>query len=397
MNPVLVKPEGDTRSQVVVLGRPDLALSALPWRERGPHLRHAVESSLRDLQAEYELVVLEGAGSPAEINLRSSDLANMRSARLADARVLIVADIDRGGAFAHLYGTWRLLERRDRRRIRGFVLNKFRGDASLLPPAPQILRRRTGVPTLGVVPWLEHELPDEDGAAEPHVSGERPRVAVVRYPTASNLDEYRPLERVADVVWARSPSQLEGAALVVLPGSKHVAADRAWLRDRGLDEVVRARAAAGGRILAVCGGLQMAGDGFVDAAGVDGSGPGLGLLPLRTTFEREKAVSSVQTTFAELPAPWSELSGVSVDGYEIRHGLSSARPGTAEALPSARGWVAGSVLGVYVHGLFENPPFVRALLGAGTSRSLDETFDALADALDAHVDMRAVAALAGAA
>ncbi len=392
MNPVLVKPEADTRSQVVVLGRPDPELSALPWRERGPRLWPAVESSLRELLAEFDLVVLEGAGSPAEINLLPTDLANMRSARLADASVLLVADIDRGGAFAHLYGTWRLLERRDRRRVRGFLLNKFRGDADLLQPAPELLRRRTGVPTLGVFPWLEHGLPDEDGAAEARTRGGRPRVAVVRYPTASNLDEFRPLEQVADLVWARSPADLEGAELVVLPGSKHVAADRQWLRAQGFDAALHSHQ---GRVLGICGGLQLLGERFDDPIGVDGSGDGLGLLPLRTTFRAQKLVRRASATFARMPEPWRELSGIAVEGYEIRHGDS--RSALREALPGGLGYVDGAILAVYPHGLFEQPEIVQALLGAAPARQLEQTFDLLADALDTHVDMQAVAALAGAA
>jgi adenosylcobyric acid synthase len=180
MNPVLVKPEGDNSSQVVIRGRPDLELSRLPWRERRGAIWPAVEESLRALLAEHELVLIEGAGSPAEINLRDTDLANMRSAAIADAPVLLVADIDRGGAFAHLYGTWALLEPDERARICGFLLNKFRGDASLLAPAPERLEQLTGVPTLGVLPWLDHGLPDEDGAAVPRLCGGRPLVAIVR-------------------------------------------------------------------------------------------------------------------------------------------------------------------------------------------------------------------------
>ena len=377
MNPVLVKPEGDTRSQVVLLGRAEADLSRLPWRERAPLLWPAIEESLSSLLAEYDLVVLEGAGSPAEVNLRGTDLANMRSARAADAAVLLVADIDRGGAFAHLYGTWRLLELDDRRRVRGFVLNKFRGDPALLHPAPELLRRRTRVPTLGVLPWLEHGLPDEDGAAAPALAGGRTRVAVVRYPTASNLDEYRPLEQVADVVFASTPAELEGADLVVLPGSKNVQGDGAWLLGRNWGPGLRAR-----RLLGVCGGLLLLGEDW------------LGILPLRTDFAEEKTVRRTEARFGELSGPWRALSGLTVEGYEIRHGSSAPTAPLAEALPGGLGWVAGDVLAIYVHGLFENPAAVRAVVGSAPVRGLDDAFDALADALDAHLDMAAVTALA---
>src|SRR5918999_1068958 len=369
MNPVLVKPEGDMRSQVVVDGRADLALSALPWRERAPRLWPPIERALRELLAEYDLVLLEGAGSPAEINLLATDLTNMRSARVADAAVVLGGDVDRGGVFAHLYGTWRLLPRADRRRVQGFVLNRFRGDPALLAPAPGMLEERTGVPTLGVLPQLVHGLPDEDGAATPRLFGDRPRVAVVRYPTASNLDEFRPLEQVADLVWAARPTDFAGATLVVLPGSKHVAADRAWLTAHGFD----------------------------DPAGVDGSGAGLGLLPLRTTFSAGKLVRRRRAAFAALPEPWSDLSGVELDGYEIRHGASEPVVPVREAVPGGLGWVAGPVLAIYLHGLFEHEAAVQALLGAVPAESLERTFDDLADAVDAHLDMASIAALAGVA
>src|SRR5438105_4044302 len=284
MNPVLVKPEGDNRSQVIVLGKPDLELSRLPWRERSAALWPPIEEALQSLLAEHELVLLEGAGSPAEINLRDTDLANMRSARVANARVLLVCDIDRGGAFAHLYGTWALLPPDEQELLFGFVLNKFRGDEALLEPAPRRLEELTGVPTLGVLPWLDHGLPDEDGAAATRRRSGRPRVAVVRYPTASNLDEFKLLEQVADVRWAAGPEDLDGSSLIVLPGSKHVAADLAWLLDTGVGNEIRARAREGRRVLGVCGGLQMLGTRLEGQSGVGGGGEGLGLLPLGTRF-----------------------------------------------------------------------------------------------------------------
>src|SRR5207237_102350 len=217
MNPVLVKPEGERRSQVVVDGRPDLTVSAMPWRGRGPALWPPIERALRSLLADFELVVIEGAGSPAEINLRDTDLTNMRVALAADAPVVLVADIDRGGAFAHLYGTWSLVPDSERAAIRAFVLNKFRGDASLLAPAP---------------------------------------------------------------------------------------ADLAWLREHGLADAIAARAASGGRIVAVCGGLQMLGDRLHDDAGVDGSAEGLGLLPLVTLFQRDKLTRHLDIRFDGLCEPW---------------------------------------------------------------------------------------------
>jgi adenosylcobyric acid synthase len=398
MNPVLVKPEGPARSQVVVRGRVDRELSRRAWRERPTALWPHVAGALRELLADFDLVVCEGAGSPAEINLADTDLANMRVAREADAPVLLVCDIHRGGAFAHLYGTWALLAAEDRARVRGFVLNGFRGDPGLLAPGPRRLEELTGVPALGVVPRLAHGLPDEDGVAERAPAGSGPRVAVVRYPTASNLDEFRALEQVARVVWARAPRDLEEAELVVLPGSKHVAADLAWLRACGLDSALAARVAAGERVLGVCGGLQLLGEALEDDAGVEGgSATGLGLLPLRTAFAPEKAVRRTTARFAALAAPWDALAGREVHGYEIRHGRTRPTGPALAALPDGLGWAAGPVLGVVLHGLLEDPEVVRALLGVAPERSLDAVLDALADDVGAHLDLPAIDALAGVA
>jgi adenosylcobyric acid synthase len=392
MNPVLVKPEGDRQSQVVVEGRPDPALSAMSWRGRGPLLWPPIERALRSLLAEYELVVIEGAGSPAEINLRDTDLTNMRVALAAAAPVVLVADIDRGGAFAHLFGTWSLLPNAERSAIRAFVLNKFRGDASLLPPAPAELERLTGVPLIGVLPWLEHGLPDEDGAApRGAVPGAAPRngfgatVAVVRYPTASNLDEFRRLEQVVRVHWATRPDEIADAELVVMPGSKHVSADLAWLRRSGLADAVAARARAGRRVVGICGGLQMLGEALYDEAGVDGSAVGLGLLPLTTRFGRDKLTRRTTIRFGNLSEPWDALRGVEYAGYEIRHGRFE---------PDIDVVAGGPVLGLAAHGAFESGRVLEAIFGRAPQQSLDTVFDELADSIEAYLDTEQLLELA---
>jgi adenosylcobyric acid synthase len=396
MNPILVKPEADDRSQVVVLGRFDEELSRRPWLRRPEALWPVAAGALAELLGEYDLVLLEGAGSPAETNLRAADLANMRSAHEADAAVLLVADIDRGGAFAHLFGTWALLPERDRHRLRGFVLNKFRGDERLLGTAPPELAERTGMAYVGLLPFLRHGLPDEDGAALPERREGAPRVAVVGYPTASNLDELKALEQVADVVPARSAGDLDGAALVVLPGSKHVAADLGWLRRTGLASAVAAAAARGTRVLGICGGLQMLGSELVDEGGVDGSAVGLGLLPLRTVFRREKRTRTVDAVFTPPPGAWSALAGLRFRGYEIRHGETTRLDDVAVALSGDRGFAAGSVLGIAVHGALEQPEVVRALLGAAPATGLDAVFDELADAVEERLDLELLDRFAGA-
>jgi len=398
MNPVLIKPEGDTRSQVVINGTPDPDVAAIPWRDRSPRLWPTMESSLRSLMREYDIVILEGAGSPAEINLSDCDMTNLRAAEAADAAVLMVTDINRGGAFAHLYGTWGLMTPEDRARISGFILNRFRGDPGLLSPAPERLTELTGVPFVGLVPWLRHELPDEDGVATPRPDPDsaRPVVRVVHYPTASNLDELKPLERVADLRFIRDPADLADADLILLPGSKHVAEDLGWLRDAGFEDRLRRAAAAGTRILGICGGLQMLGERISDPAGVDGTAAGLGLLPVRTEFRSDKLTERAAVSFvAEMPGPWSALAGLEWTGYEIRHGRTASPDGSAAVLHDRRGWAAGSVLGITLHGIFEDPEIVRTMFAGETAFSLDRVIDDLTDRVMASLDIEAIDRIAG--
>jgi len=390
MNPLLLKPERDTHSQVVLLGQVDEALSRMAWRGRSASVWPAIAQALDALRAENDVVVIEGAGSPAEINLKDADVVNMRVAMHADAACLLVTDIDRGGAFAHLYGTWALLEEAERALLRGFVLNKFRGDAALLAPGPQQLEDLTGVPTVATLPmWWQHGLPEEDGIAPPPEHGAAATtIAVVAYPRVSNHDEFQPLFNVPGVrlVWARTPAQLAQADWVVLPGSKHASGDLAWLRAQGLDRAIAQHAARGGAVLGVCGGLQMLGEALIDPHGIDGNAPGLGLLPLVTVFERDKTVRHSSTAFGTLDGAWQALSAVAVRGYEIHHGRTSQHAGMAPAravLPDGLGWQQGNVLGVYLHGLFEDPAVLQALFGAAVP-TLDSVFDGLADFIDLH-------------
>ena len=373
-------------------------LAAVPWRERSERLWPFARDALQALMHENDVVVLEGAGSPAEINLHASDYVNMRSALEARAACLLVTDIDRGGAFAHLYGTHRLLPPEERALIRGFVLNRFRGDASLLPPGPQQLQELTGVPTVAVLPmWREHGLPEEDGVFDDTPIGTAERVpgsvtvAVIAYPQVSNLDEFQPLRMARGVRlrWARTPAAIAGADWVVLPGSKHTSSDLAWLRAQGLAAAIARHAAAGKRVLGVCGGLQMLGTEMLDPHGVDGDAQGLGLLPLRTRFDAPKLLRHTQARFGTLQGDWGALSEIEFSGYEIRHGRTEAQPGTAVALRNEAGepigWQQGAVLGLYAHGLFESPAAMQALFGADL-RSLDQVFDGLADFVDHHFE-----------
>ena len=456
MNPLLLKPERDTHSQVVLMGQVSPELTALPWRGRSLKVWPQIAAVLDELRAENDVVVIEGAGSPAEINLSSSDIVNMRVAKHCNAACLLVTDIDRGGAFAHLYGTWALLPEDERALIKGFVLNKFRGDASLLSPAPEMLQEMTGVPTVAVLPmWWQHGLPEEDGVFDDRSVARGSvnlTVAVIAYPRISNLDEFQPLKNIPGLrlQWVRSPSELAGLKpgdWIILPGSKHTSGDLAWLREQGLDAAVAQHAERGGAVLGVCGGLQMLGEALIDPHGIDGNAPGLGLLPLVTVFAEDKTVRHTSTRFLPglrspaqegkagglmLPnaqksppdsasprsvgpsdealqpdSPWGALAGVPVSGYEIHHGQTAQHVAMAAAgnlaqavLPDDLGWcnAAGNVMGVYLHGMLEDAAVLQALFGArlqGEVPTLDKVFDGLADYIGNHFDAGVLDAMVG--
>ncbi len=392
MNPVLLKPEADSRSQVVLMGQVRHDLSDLPWRERSALLWPTARAALQSIQAECDVLVIEGAGSPAEINLAADDFVNTSTALESGAAGLLVSDIDRGGAFAHLYGTHALMDPRVRRQLRGFVLNRFRGDAALLAPGPGMLQQRTGLPTLAVVPLLrDHGLPEEDAVpadADPAAAG--PRVVVLATPQASNLDEFEPLRAAGLALqFSRDASTLARADWLILPGSKHSAADGAWVRAQGLAPLIQAHAAAGRPLLAVCGALQWLGQTLDDPLGQDGGAPGqtcgLGLLPLATRFEPAKRLQHARHRLGGLTGPWAPLAGLALDGYEIHLGHSRDMSGALLPAVPARpglGWQQGAVLALYLHGLFENPAVVQALFGRRPP-ALDAVFDRLADTVDA--------------
>nr|WP_214370152.1 cobyric acid synthase [Pseudonocardia sp. H11422] len=414
-NPVLLKPGSDRTSQVVVLGKADGQVSARSYRDRTAALLSVVTDTLADLRARYDVVVCEGAGSPAEINLRATDLANMGLAQAADLPVLVVGDIDRGGVLAHLFGTVAVLDPADQARIAGFVINKFRGDPSLLEPGLEQLRALTGRPTYGVLPWAERLWLDAEDSlsavadgvlgrpAPPHGS-QWLRVAVVRSPRISNATDAEALacEPGVAVRYVTEPSRLLDADLVVLPGSKATVGDLEWLRRTGLADAVRAHAAAGRPVLGICGGYQMLGRRIVDPGGVEVPGgadvEGLGLLDLEIAFDAGK----------HLGRPSGHGLGVPVAGYEIHHGrvVHSGDPTLLHSEGSGEGSDTGAVLGTHWHGLLENDDFRRALLArvaaqAGRSgfRAAPETcfaaeraaqLDLLGDLVEQHLDTRAL-------
>ncbi len=408
-NPVLLKPGSDRTSQVVVHGRVDGTVTALSYRERKAALLEVVTSTLAALRTQHDVVVCEGAGSPAEINLRATDIANMGLARAAGLPTLVVGDIDRGGVLAHLFGTLAVLEPADQALVAGFVVNKFRGDPSLLEPGLGQLERLTGRPTLGVLPfapelWIDAEDSlGHDGALgrpAPPLGRDWLRVAVVRLPRVSNGTDVDALatEPGVAVRYVTSPGELVGADLVVLPGSKATVSDLAWLRDSGLAEAVLAHARAGRPLLGICGGYQMLTRTIADPYGVEaapGRHAGLGLLDVDVVFDPGKHLGN----------PTGNALGEPVAGYEIHHGREVRDAGAAPLVTHADGTVegvdAGPVLGTHWHGLLENDGFRRRFLErvattAGRAFRVSTTtsfatartaqLDLLADLVEDHLD-----------
>jgi adenosylcobyric acid synthase len=363
MNPVLLKPGTDRSSQVVLLGEPVAEVTALSYRQLKPRLMTTVLESLADLRSRYDVVVCEGAGSPAEINLRADDIANLGLARAADLPVIVVGDIDRGGVLASMFGTLAVLDPADQALIAGFVVNKFRGDPALLAPGLDRLRDLTGRPTLGVLPWqpglwldAEDSLTLDAAGAVPGAvvapGGDLLRVAVVRLPRISNLTDLDALAAEPGVVvrFVTTPDEIADADLAVLPGTRSTVADLGWLRERGLAEAVAARGAKGRPVLGICGGYQMLARTITDdVESKRGAVAGLGLLPADVVFSSRKTVG--RTAGHELGWP--------VSGYEIHHGRVTRDAGASPFLDGCR---AGAVWGTTWHGALESDAFRRAFL-----------------------------------
>jgi adenosylcobyric acid synthase len=411
MNPVLLKPQSGG-SQVIVAGRVWATLSSADYYRRCAELWGAVEKAYRRLAGTHELLVIEGAGSPAEPNLMDVDLTNMAVARLARAPVVLVGDIDRGGVFGSLLGTLALLPRWDRRRVRGFLVNKFRGDRSLLAPALEFLERRSRRPVYGVVPYLpDLHLPEEDSVAldEPAAAPPIRRVvAVVRLPYIANFADFAPLsaDPTVELRYVRRPEELGGAALVILPGSKDTLADLAWLEASGFAAALYRHLEAGGRLGGICGGFQMLGRTVADPDGLEGGGiaSGLGCLPVTTVLAPGKVTRRVQARLAG----WAET----FEAYEIHLGRTCADASGAPlaplmivndgggARPDGAVTADGRVWGTYLHGLFDSAAVRRVLLPAGTGapggaavdyRVLREReYERLAAHVRAHVDLAAI-------
>ena len=415
MNPILLKPSSDVGSQVIVNGevRGDMPARAYFRQKKAliPEILRAYES----LAQEYDILVIEGAGSPAEINLKADDIVNMGLAKLVDAPVLLVGDIDRGGVFAQLYGTVALLEADERARICGLVINKFRGDVEILRPGLAMLEEKTHLPVLGVVPYTRADIEDEDSLSERLQSSKAVKpldAAVVRLPHISNFTDFMPLEQhpLLGVRYVQNVRELGSPDLIILPGTKNTVADLLWLRQCGLEAAVQKLAKRGTPILGVCGGYQMLGRTLDDTLGSESGQPqtlrGLALLPTDTVFTAEKHRAQVTATAA---APFA---GASLTGYEIHTGRTAVQ-GSAfctQADGTPEGCVQGTVFGTYLHGLFDSGELTEKLAAylckqkglcpeAAAPISMEryraQQFDLLADSVRAALDLPAVYAAMG--
>ena len=423
MNPVLLKPEAEARSQVVVMGRPRAVQSAREYHTAKPAIWEEVTAALDALRAEYDVVVIEGAGSPAEINLKDSDIVNMRVARYAHVPVLLVGDIDRGGVFAQLVGTMALLDPEEQALVKGHVINKFRGDPSLLTSGLDFLEERTGVPVAGVLPWFtDIHVPEEDSlgllAGPGDDAGTVVDVAVMRLPHIANFDDFDPLrhEPGVRVRYVAAAEAFGSPDLVVIPGSKTTVDDLQWLRTQGLADRILAARAGGTPVVGICAGFQMLGRELHDPDGVESRRPvteGLGLLPTSTTFLREKVTHQASGRVSDARGLLGGCAGVELTAYEIHMGVSTregaggpfhidARSGRVVDSDDGALDEEGLTLGTYLHGLFHNRDLRRALLEQVARRKgatlpppaaevdPDAEYDKLAALVREHLDMELV-------
>jgi adenosylcobyric acid synthase len=415
MNPVLLKPEAEASSQVIVLGKVVKRLKASQYYQHTPNLLKVIEDSLNRLRSTYEIVVIEGAGSPAEINLKKREIVNMRVAKMANAPVLLVGDIDRGGVFASLIGTLELLTKRERDLIKGFIINKFRGDLKLLKPGLDLLEKRTGKPVLGVIPYFRDiAIAQEDSVyldeRQPTPASGNLDVAVIRLPHISNYDDFDPLEEQdCTVRYVPRAYELGNPDLIILPGTKSTISDLIYLQNQGLAQAIIDQAQSGIPVIGICGGYQMLGSTIRDPDHAESSidiMPGLGLLPAETIFDREKATHQAQARLLGGPGWLAGLTDEMVHGYEIHMGRTQGdntwleiteRSGESTAVRDGIVTSDGRIWGCYLHGLFQNESLRRAWLAslgwrgegfhAQSKTGYEEGFERLADAVETALDM----------
>ncbi|MEW5712988.1 MULTISPECIES: cobyric acid synthase [Pseudomonas] len=410
MNPVLLKPNSDTGSQVIIHGRAVTSMNAVAYHDYKAIAMQAVLASHARLSEAYPVVMVEGAGSPAEINLRANDIANMGFAEAVDCPVLLIADINRGGVFAHLVGTLELLSPSEQARVKGFIINRFRGDIALLQPGLDWLQARTGKPVVGVLPYvMDLHLEAEDGIDQRQIdkAAQVLKVVVPVLPRISNHTDFDPLRLhpQVDLQFIGPGQPIPAADLIILPGSKSVRSDLAYLRANGWDTAVARHLRYGGKVLGICGGLQMLGEQVHDPLGLEGpagSSDGLGLLAFSTTLEEEKQLRNVRGRLL--------LENAEVSGYEIHAGVTcgAALSNAAVLLDDGRSDGAqsadGQILGTYLHGLFETPAACSALLRWAGLQDVQEVdyhalrerdIERLADLVENHLDTDLLRKLCG--
>lgn len=414
MNPILIKPEGQRRSQIIIEGRAWRTLDALDYWQRKELFWEIVTRNLDALRGQYDLVIAEGAGSPVELNLKPRDIVNMRVAMHSQARTLLVGDIDTGGIFAQLLGTLMLLEPEERALFAGLIVNRFRGDPALFIDGIQILEQRSGLPVLGVVPWItDLGLAEEDAVVLERGAAARStglEIAVIQIPAIANFDDFDPLAREPGVSlrYIDRPEKLAGASAVILPGTKYTMAARDWLRERGFDPALQAFP---GAIVGICGGYQLLGRHIRDPLGIEGQGgeqAGLGLLPVETVFSSEKQTVQVE---AISQLPWA--TGMRLEGYEIHMGRTHStdvqqrpvatltrRGQAACTIDDGYGSADGRIWGCYLHGLFANDTFRHAWLRTlgwqpSISTPTADPYDRVADIVEAALDPAQLNSLLG--
>ncbi|UWP59732.1 cobyric acid synthase [Ruminococcus gauvreauii] len=422
MNPILLKPTNETGSQVIVNGEVVGNMNARDYFAFKHELVPRVMEAYETLASEHDIIVIEGAGSPAEINLKDDDIVNMGMARRAKAPVLLVGDIDRGGVFAQLIGTTMLLDEEERGMVKGLIVNKFRGDKTILEPGLAMLEEKAGIPVVGVAPYLNIEVEDEDSLTERFDGNQEVGVidiAVIRVPRISNFTDFNPFESMPGVSlrYVQHVSELKKPDMIILPGTKNTMEDLLWMRQSGMEATVLKAAAQGTVIFGVCGGYQMLGESLSDPSGVEsgGSMKGMGLLAMDTVFEEAKTRTRVTGTFGSVGGVLQNLSGAELAGYEIHMGVSTLKAG-AQPMTDIEDFVerdgvkkdgahAGNVYGTYVHGVFDKEGVARAVVTAlGEKKGIDTSditgvdfqefketqYDILAQALREHLDMNKI-------
>lgn len=431
MNPVLLKPSGEKGSQIIVRGKPQENMKAGEYYEYKPQLKSVVKEAYRELAAKHEVVVIEGAGSPAEINLQENDIVNMGMAEMVNAPVLLAGDIDRGGVFASLYGTVKLLPEKHRKLVKALIINKFRGDKSLLEPGLRQLEDMLDLPFMGVLPYIELALDDEDSLSERLSSSVDDssglQIKVILLPHISNFTDFNPLEMYdgVSVEYIKNPEEVDSADVLIIPGSKNTLEDRIWLRNRGLDRAINQHASSEGLLIGICGGFQMLGRKLADPEGAESNLqeiPGLDLLPIETEMNPDKrTVQSSGEWVYEDDGFFAGMKGLELEGYEIHMGETELlhgdnirpmvsveeRDDEAAGLARAAGIMSllnedGSILGTYWHGIFESGEWTAKLLenlrrelgyeeieteGKNYQELKEQEYDKLADMLGENLDL----------